>query len=393
MAGMFGSQYNDTKVMIDDLSNLSQMNAQTSKTDSEGVMKPPKGEEMDAGSWWAWLSGYTRQKTEENIKKVQEELASMGVDTAGLSPEYQKSMLEGIQQARAYRDKWGITTALGDAPTMLEEQGVFPQTSVEQPVGVTEEALDAGATPEKPSLMDRAISMFTPSEPEPDSVDTSKPETGGIMAKPETQASTDAAKGMSFLKFVAKGEGGYNSSNRGTKKNPDTNKKEIQGSSHNTIRGDKKLTEMTIAEIREKQKITDPDNEERLFAVGKYQLIPSTFEIAVKGLGLSADTVFDAETQEKLGQYLLFEKRPALGAYIRGESNDMNKALVEAAKEWASLPMPSGPKKGKSRYGSGNKAQHSVEETIKALTAARTAYMESAGAGPTDTIRPKLRPE
>lgn len=391
MAGMFGSQYNDTKVMIDDLSNLSQMNAAI-KADKEGVMKPPKGEEMDAGSWWAWLSGYTRQKTQEKMQQVQEELASMGVDTAGLSPEYQQSMLEGIQQAQSYRDKWGITTALGDAPTMLEEQGIFPQTSVEQPVGTTVEDLDANEMPEKPSLMDRAISMFTPSEPEPDSVDTSKPEAGGIMAKPETEASTDAAKGMSFLKFVAKGEGGYNSSNRGTKKNPDTNKKEIQGSSHNTMRGDKKLTEMTISEIREKQKITDPDNEERLFAVGKYQLIPSTFEIAVKGLGLSDDTVFDAETQEKLGQYLLFEKRPELGAYIRGESNDMNKALVEAAKEWASLPMPSGPKKGKSRYGSGNKAQHSVEETIKALTAARTAYMESAGAGPTDTIRPKLRP-
>ena len=206
------------------------------------------------------------------------------------------------------------------------------------------------------------------------------------MSKPEPKPSTDAAKGMSFLTFISKGEGGYNSSNRGTKND------EIQGSTHNTMRDDKKLTEMTIAEIRAKQKITDPDNGDRLFAVGKYQLIPSTFEIAVKGLGLSADTVFDAETQEKLGQYLLFKKRPALGAYIRGESNDMNKALVEAAKEWASLPMPTGSKKGKSYYGKGNKAQHSLEETIKALTAARTAYMESAGAGPTDTIRPMLRP-
>lgn len=187
MAGMFGSQYNDTKVMIDDLSNLSQMNT-AAKADSEGVMKPPKGEEMDAGSWWAWLSGYTRQKTQENVARVQEELASMGVDTTGLSPEYQQSMLEGIQQAQAYRDKWGITTALGDAPTMLEEQGVFPQTSVEQPVGVTEEGLDANEMPEKPSLMDRAIDMFRPSEPEPDSVDTSKPKTsGGLMEKPEPQ--------------------------------------------------------------------------------------------------------------------------------------------------------------------------------------------------------------
>jgi len=392
MAGMFGSQYNDTKVMINDLSNISDMYSEGKPSSDEGIMKAPKGEQIDAGSWWAWLNGYTRQKTQENIARVQEELTSMGVDTTGLSPEYQQSMLEGIAQAKAYRDKWNITTALGDAPTMLEEQGVFPQTSVEQPVGVAEEDLDANEMPEKPSLMDRAISMFTPSEPEPDSVDTSKPEAGGIMAKPEPEPSTDAAKGMSFLKFVAKGEGGYNSSNRGTKENPKTKKKEIQGSSHNTMRGDKKLTEMTIAEIREKQKITDPDNEERLFAVGKYQLIPSTFEIAVKGLGLSADTVFDADTQEKLGQYLLFKKRPALGAYIRGESNDMNKALVEAAKEWASLPMPSGPKKGKSRYGSGNKAQHSLEDTIKALTAARTAYMESAGAGPTeDIVRPRLR--
>ena len=184
MAGMFGSQYNDTKVMIDDLSNLSQMNT-AAKASSEGVMKPPKGEDMDAGSWWAWLSGYTRQKTQENVARVQEELASMGVDTTGLSPEYQQSMLEGIQQAQAYRDKWNITTALGDAPTMLEEQGVFPQTSVEQPVGVAAEDLDANEMPEKPSLMDRAIDMFRPSEPEPNSVDTSKPEAGGgLMEKP-----------------------------------------------------------------------------------------------------------------------------------------------------------------------------------------------------------------
>ena len=183
MAGMFGSQYNDTKVMMDDLSNLSQMYSQAKPTSEEGIMKAPKGEKVDAGSWWAWLSGVTRQKTQEKIKQVQEELSAMGVDTRGLSSEYQQSLLEGIEQAKSYRDKWNITTALGDAPNMLEEQGVFPQTSVEQPVGVTEEALDAGATPEKPSLMDRAISMFTPSEPEPDSVDTSEPKTG-LMEKP-----------------------------------------------------------------------------------------------------------------------------------------------------------------------------------------------------------------
>lgn len=193
MAGMFGSDYKDTKVMIQDLANLSQMYSEAKSANEEGIMKAPKGEQIDAGSWWAWLSGTTRQKTQEKIKQVQEELSSMGVDTTGMSPEYQQSMLEGIAQARSYRDKWGITTALGDAPTMLEEQGVFPQTSVDQPVGVTEEALDAGATPEKPSLMDRAISKDTPSEPEPDSVDTSKPDAAGIMAKPEPKVGKMAA--------------------------------------------------------------------------------------------------------------------------------------------------------------------------------------------------------
>jgi hypothetical protein len=94
-------------------------------------MKAPKGEQVDAGSWWAWLNGYTRQKTQENIARVQEELSSMGVDTSGLSPEYQQSMLEGIQQAQAYRDKFGITQVLGDAPDMLEEEGVFPQTLID----------------------------------------------------------------------------------------------------------------------------------------------------------------------------------------------------------------------------------------------------------------------
>lgn len=181
MAGMFGSDYKDTKVMIQDLANLSDMYSEAKPASDEGIMKAPKGEQIDAGSWWAWLSGTTRQKTREKIKQVQEELSSMGVDTTGLSPEYQQSMLEGIQQARSYRDKWGITTVLGDAPTMLEEQGVFPQTSVDQPVGVTEEVLDAGETPEKPSLMDRITGTFSsPDEPEPDSVKRDKPL--GLMA-------------------------------------------------------------------------------------------------------------------------------------------------------------------------------------------------------------------
>lgn len=393
MAGMFGSQYNDTKVMVNDLDNLSQMNTAI-KADSEGVMKPPKGDQMDAASWWAWLSGYTRQKTQENIKRVQEELSGMGVDTTGLSPDYQQSLLEGIEQARSYRRDWGITESLSDKSKWLEQQGDFPMP--EQSEVTTEELPPMD---EEASLADRLSNIQYVAYRGDDNKD---PETGqpiqsaadvvakevasnqGLMTKPATTA--NATEGMGFLTFISKGEGGYESSNRGTKNN------KIQGSTHSTTRDNKKLSEMTIDEIRAKMKIKSADNADRLFAVGKYQLIPTTFEMAVKATGLSGDTVFNPETQEKLGQYLLFEKRPALGAYIKGESNDMNKALLEAAKEWASLPVPSGSKKGKSYYGKGNKAQHTLEETISALTKARTAYMEKQGAGPTeDIVRPRLR--
>ena len=390
MAGMFGSQYNDTKVMVNDLENLSQMNTAV-KADSEGVMKPPKGDQMDAASWWAWLSGYTRQKTQENIKRVQEELSGMGVDPTGLSPEYQQSLLEGIEQARSYRNDWGITESLSDKPKWLEQQGDFP---IPEQSEVTTEELPP--MDEEASLFDRLSNIQYVRSDNEEVIDVSPaqeaPDQQGIMSKPKATpvatapAKSTATEGMGFLTFISKGEGGYESSNRGTKN------KKIQGSTHSTTRDNKKLSEMTIDEIRAKMKIKSPDNADRLFAVGKYQLIPTTFEMAVKATGLSGDTVFNPETQEKLGQYLLFEKRPALGAYIKGESNDMNKALLEAAKEWASLPVPSGSKKGKSYYGEGNKAQHTLEETISALTKARTAYMETQGAGPTeDIVRPRLR--
>lgn len=391
MAGMFGSDYNDTKTMMQDLADVSAMYSQAKPTGDEGIMKAPQGDQIDAGSWWAWLSGATRQKAAENAARVREELSKMGVNIQGTSPQYNQELLDGILQARQYRDKWGITESLSDKPKWLEEQGDFP---IPEQSEVTTEELPS--MDEEASLFDRLSNIRYVRSDNEEVIDVSPTaeaaDQQGIMSKPKATpvatapAKSTATEGMGFLTFISKGEGGYESSNRGTKN------KKIQGSTHSTMRDNKKLSEMTIDEIRAKMKIKSPDNADRLFAVGKYQLIPTTFEMAVKATGLSGDTVFNPETQEKLGQYLLFEKRPALGAYIKGESNDMNKALLEAAKEWASLPVPSGSKKGKSYYGEGNKAQHTLEETISALTKARTAYMETQGAGPTeDIVRPRLR--
>lgn len=373
---MFGSDYNDTKTMMQDLEDVSAMYSQAKPTGDEGIMKAPKGDQIDAGSWWAWLSGATRQKAKENAARVQEELSKMGVNTQGTSPQYNQELLDGILQARQYRKDWGITESLSDKPKWLEQQGDFSIT--EQPEITTE---DLPPMDEEASLGSRLSNIqYVAYRGEDQDPETGQPIQSaadvvakevagnqGLMAKPA--ATPNATEGMGFLTFISKGEGGYESSNRGTKNN------EIQGSTHSTTRDNKKLSEMTIDEIRAKMKIKSADNADRLFAVGKYQLIPTTFEMAVKATGLSGDTVFNPETQEKLGQYLLFEKRPALGAYIKGESDDINKALLEAAKEWASLPVPSGSKKGKSYYGKGNKAQHTLDETINALNEARNAYI------------------
>jgi muramidase (phage lysozyme) len=173
-----------------------------------------------------------------------------------------------------------------------------------------------------------------------------------------TQTSSSVnTQGLGILDFISKGEGGYNSSNRGTRN------KKIVGSTSNTVINGKPLTESTIGEIMQAQR-------DGLFAVGRYQMIPTTFKVVVDQLGLTDDQVFTPELQDQMGlQLLLGDKRPKLAAYLRGEDVDVNTAMLEFAKEWASVPDPS---TGKSYYaGTGNKASHSVSETRAILEATR----------------------
>lgn len=194
------------------------------------------------------------------------------------------------------------------------------------------------------------------------------------MGLPESRSETEKLIAFEPLfSFIEKGEGGYEASNRGTLNNS------IVGSTNSTERDGKSLTEMTIAEIREKQAITDANNPERLFAVGRFQIIPSTLEMAIDALDLSDDTVFSENTQNKIGMYLVSEKRRNVGRYLRGEGDvSRDTAMLELAKEFASMPVPYDMtvkrggkdvkiKKGDSYYGSGNKAQHSYAEVKKQL--------------------------
>ena len=164
-----------------------------------------------------------------------------------------------------------------------------------------------------------------------------------------------AAGGL--LDFIASGEGGYNSMNQGTRGG------RIVGSTHNAseILG-KNLTDMTVGEVMSQQ------SSGKLFAAGRYQIVPSTMKYIVKEMNIDKEAKYDKSLQDKLGVGLIKYKRPYAWQYIQKQHNDENGALLELAREWASLPDPA---TGESVYGNGNKALHSVAGVKAALNSAR----------------------
>ena len=195
----------------------------------------------------------------------------------------------------------------------------------------------------------------------------------GVELEFDVQASC-LFKEDSFYNLIGKGEGGYHSVNLGEKYR---------------YRSDtRNLTDMTINEILMRQ-----ENKE-FNAAGKFQVVPETLIMAVKGLGLRRDEKFDEALQEKIGAWLFFRKRPPISDYIKGVSNNRDAAGDEAAKEWASFPILSSsistPKgivvRGESyyKYVGVNKAHHTPETLEAALDRSRSLYAEGKSQGLSD---------
>jgi hypothetical protein len=205
----------------------------------------------------------------------------------------------------------------------------------------------------------------------------------------QQQSGSNISKGQKrLMELIASGEGGYNSSNGGTKNG------NILYSTHSAVRDGKKLQDMTIGEI-EKYMSLPLGHPDRLFAVGKYQLTKTgAFPVAVTGLGLKSTDVFTPELQEKMGLYATMQKRPAVGRYIRGESDDLLAAQKELALEYASIPVPVDMevpghgyrRAGSSAYGAGNKSSHSIESVKESLIQARQDTLAQQQTGPTATL-------
>lgn len=132
----------------------------------------------------------------------------------------------------------------------------------------------------------------------------------------------------------------------------------------------KPLVTMTIAEVLAWQDGIDPLYQSE--AAGRYQIMEDTLRKLYVQAGMSDQDLFDEAGQDRLAVQLL--KQRGLDKYLAGQITAETFAN-NLAKEWASLPCVSGPKKGRSYYdGDGlNKAGVDVAPFLSAVKAIKTA--------------------
>ena len=191
---------------------------------------------------------------------------------------------------------------------------------------------------------------------------------GGISL---TNAAANAQSGFAdpFKRLILKGEGNYNSVNLGQR--------------HGSRADTRNLSEMTVSQIAQAQQRGEFN------AVGKYQMIKGTFADGVKALGLNGNEKFTPALQERFFSDYLLKKAGggALLNYVQGKAGNLENALLAAAKEWASFPVPKDMyvndshgarnlKAGQSYYHGvqGNRAHIKLADASAAIQAMRNNY-------------------
>ena len=175
------------------------------------------------------------------------------------------------------------------------------------------------------------------------------------FVRPAMLSITEQLKPLADL--LATGEGDYNSVNRGYAGDTPGGMPSVTGSN---------LTTYTVAQVMELQQT-------RLYAVGRYQFIPSTLRFAVDASGVSLDDRFDAATQDRLMAALIAYKRPDILSYLQGSHDHLGHVLDELAREWASVAY----RHGRSYYAvGGNRAHISRAQAAEVLRQIKASWQE-----------------
>lgn len=159
--------------------------------------------------------------------------------------------------------------------------------------------------------------------------------------------------------LIARGEGSWNSVNRGRAGDTPGGIQRLTG---------KTFDQFTVREVIEMQRLW-------LYAVGRYQFIPTTLRFAIRHSDVSLDQRFTPEVQDRLMAALIFYKRPAIGAYLRGDHNLLGWALNELAREWASIEYRNG--RGFYDHVGGNRAHVSRAAAAAVLQQVKASWHSS----------------
>lgn len=228
-----------------------------------------------------------------------------------------------------------------------------------------------------PSVTGSTPAAASPSAPSPPRVPSPSPsEAGravgaaGVAATTESTAA-GAAGTTELSNLIGRGEGGYDSYNRGHA---------------GDARAPVAVSGMTIGAIMQRQSLpaSDPD---RLFAVGKFQMVPGTMAETVRALHIDPSTRFTPALQDRMfAEHLIDGKRPQVHDYITGASSGaagLQGAQLALAREFASV---ADPRTGRSYYdgdSAGNRSSITATQTQSALDAMRTRYHANVQAGMT----------
>jgi muramidase (phage lysozyme) len=227
-----------------------------------------------------------------------------------------------------------------------------------------------------------------------------------LLREGESSFVTNPKPSDPLLSFISSGEGGYGAANNGTSSRLKKKGKLFSVyDSYYSDENNKPLQNMTVREIlnsqtgntgfslqqikdymkgntNKKGKYTAPSREldnREFFAVGAYQIIPTTMMAAVNSMGLTGEETFTPQLQDKIAKdFLSSKKRPFLNNYLIGtDSVSLEQAMDDIAKEWASLPTSSGG----SHY-SGQRSAHTIEEAKEILKNSKSKYeAENLGLG------------
>ena len=175
-----------------------------------------------------------------------------------------------------------------------------------------------------------------------------------VCPNPEYVSLTERVKPL--LDLIAKGEGNYNAINRGRAGDTPGGIQRLKGHTFENF---------TVGQVIKMQRW-------ELYAVGRYQFVPSTLRWAVKHSSVDELDMFTPEVQDKLALALILYKRPAVGAYLRGDHDLIGWAMNEMAKEWASIEYRYG--RGYYDHVGGNRAHITRTELSTVLQEVKNSW-------------------